>query len=440
MSDLYDGATIWARQTISSDIFCQKPHSWFKIWFYIVNRAYHTDFKQLKRGQCFLKYEWVEESCAVSRNEVDHCIRWLKSASMLATQKATRGFIVTVFNYNLFQDLNSYKSDTKSDDSGDTKATEKRHKSDTIQKNDKNEKNDENINTGAAAPKIEKGTSSIASVLKDRFKLPVQESKQVSTSWQDKALRYAKGLKIDLDALDKGIKSRYFKVFKSADAGRNRKNLEIAYSYLADFTRPLTPIAKVKYLFWIYENGPITNKSAGFAAIGKVLLVAAVSSLVLLFFPRMMFRTTIVKPHEVTKPAAVSPTRTLEVSRRGRSEATFATASAVLSDVKGTAYSIAGEFGINPETFICVLQHESGLNSRNPDGSLKCGDSGRSCGIGQIQLPTWISIRRHAGWSTEDRRGDDIENMRTTAYGLSTLWYEHWTGYRICHYQLGMNL
>jgi len=176
------GATIWARQTIDSDIFCNKPDKWFKIWFYLVNKANHRDDKQLKRGSCFMKYEWIMEKTKATKSEVDHCMRWLKSAKMVATQKATRGFILEVLNYDKFQKLEHYKSDTekkinsekidvemrrhnlkeigdkksdteiskevgqkRSSEEGDKrkaikKAKEKRHRSDTINKNDKNDK------------------------------------------------------------------------------------------------------------------------------------------------------------------------------------------------------------------------------------------------------------------------------------------------------------
>lgn len=105
------------------------------------------------------------------------------------------------------------------------------------------------------------------------------------------------------------------------------------------------------------------------------------------------------------------------------------------TDTVSLARQVARDFSINEDTFLCVLQHESGLNSRTADGSLKCGDNGRSCGLGQIQYPTWVSIRRNAGWSTEDLRGDDYENLKTTAYGLKTSWKYHWSGYRLCEAQ-----
>jgi len=123
------GATIWARQTIDSEIFTDKPDKWFKIWFYLVNKANHSNSKQLNRGTCFMKYEWITKETKATHNQIDHCIRWLKSAKQIATQKATRGFTITILNYDKFQNLATYKRDKKRDD--------QRSKSDTINKNDK---------------------------------------------------------------------------------------------------------------------------------------------------------------------------------------------------------------------------------------------------------------------------------------------------------------
>jgi len=120
------GAVWWARQTIESDIFSSKPDVWFKIWFYLVVSAKWRDDKGLKRGQCFMKYAWITENTGANRNEIDHCIRWLKRAKQIATLKATRGFVLTICNYEKFQDTNNYKSDTKSDTKSDIKATQKR--------------------------------------------------------------------------------------------------------------------------------------------------------------------------------------------------------------------------------------------------------------------------------------------------------------------------
>jgi hypothetical protein len=145
MNIFSEGATIWARKTIESDIFHKKPHGWFKVWFIIVTKANHKDTKEFKRGQCFLKYSWIQDWGGLTATEIDHCIRFLKSAKQIATQKATRGFIVTVLNYDLYQNLSTYKSDTKSETESDLKAKQKRNRSDTIYNNDIYDNNEKNI-------------------------------------------------------------------------------------------------------------------------------------------------------------------------------------------------------------------------------------------------------------------------------------------------------
>tara|TARA_Y100000310_G_C20502292_1_gene724607 strand:+ start:99 stop:833 length:735 start_codon:yes stop_codon:yes gene_type:complete len=137
------GATIWARQTIDSEIFYNKPDKWFKIWFYIVNTVNYKDNKRAKRGGCFLKYDWIMNATGANKNQVKHCVAFLKANSMLATRKATRGFNVEVVKYKEFQNLNNYKSHTERN----TKGTQKEHKSHTILKKVKKVKNVKNRTT-----------------------------------------------------------------------------------------------------------------------------------------------------------------------------------------------------------------------------------------------------------------------------------------------------
>lgn len=129
------GCLLWARQTIESEIFTDKPHSWFKIWFYLVEKVTHENKNRFERGSSFCKYEYIKDACKVTKDEIKHCIRWLKDNQMLATQKTTRGFIITVINYDKYQTMNNYYSHTE--------ATQKPHRSHTILKNDKNNKKKE---------------------------------------------------------------------------------------------------------------------------------------------------------------------------------------------------------------------------------------------------------------------------------------------------------
>jgi len=144
MTKINGGATIWARQTVDSDIFHNKPDKWFKIWFYLINKVNHKKNKQFARGSNFMKYEWIMDKTKATKNEVDGCIRFLKKSTMITTQKTTGGFIVKVLNYNTFQNLSNYENRQQNRHRSDTGQKQVRNKTDTINKNDKNDKNGKN--------------------------------------------------------------------------------------------------------------------------------------------------------------------------------------------------------------------------------------------------------------------------------------------------------
>ena len=105
------GATLWARQTVDSEIFYDKPDKWFKIWFYIVNRVNHKEHRKWKRGECHILYKEIMDATKATKNQVEKCVKYLKNAQMLATQKATRGMHVKVLKYNKYQSIVTYENE-----------------------------------------------------------------------------------------------------------------------------------------------------------------------------------------------------------------------------------------------------------------------------------------------------------------------------------------
>lgn len=136
----FNGATIWLRKTIESDIFYWKPDKWFKIWFFIVNKVNHKDTRLFERGSNFTTYEEISKATRASRDQVDKFIRWARKEQMLATEKTTHGIIIKVLRYAEYQDYIKSKSDTESE----IEARQKRDRSDTINNNGNN---DNKINT-----------------------------------------------------------------------------------------------------------------------------------------------------------------------------------------------------------------------------------------------------------------------------------------------------
>lgn len=152
------GATIWARQTINSEIFLYKSDKWFKIWFYIVSRAHFQTNNKFNRGECFLKYDWIKEKTGATKDQIYSCIKWLKKEKMLTTRKTTRGMYVKVQNYDKYQKFNNYKNDTGNDIQDDNETIQKRYRDDTILNKDKKEKKE--IKNDNFASKLAKSETS----------------------------------------------------------------------------------------------------------------------------------------------------------------------------------------------------------------------------------------------------------------------------------------
>lgn len=105
-----NGATVWGRKTIDSDIFANKPDKWFKIWFYIVNRVNWKDNGKYQRSECFIPSGEIEMRTNATPDQVKKCLSWLRSEHSISTKRSTRGIRIKVLKYNVYQDLNSYSS------------------------------------------------------------------------------------------------------------------------------------------------------------------------------------------------------------------------------------------------------------------------------------------------------------------------------------------
>ena len=150
MAKIPYGCILLARKIKHSDIWLKKPSWWLKVWEYILMEVNHAN-KEFPRGQNFFTREQIHTNCHLGRDKVkvasvDNVIRWLrmqkssrncvdgKSTTQITTQKTTRGIIITVCNYNTYQNIKSYKNDTTNETVDETKTTQKRDRNDTITK------------------------------------------------------------------------------------------------------------------------------------------------------------------------------------------------------------------------------------------------------------------------------------------------------------------
>lgn len=121
-----------------------------EVWFFILRNANHKDNSSTKRGQCFLSISNIQDALhwhvgyrkmEYTKTQVAKSLRRLREDSMIDTTKTTRGMIITICNYDIYQDPKNYEGHNE----GTTKATRRKSSGDTINKNGKECKNEEVI-------------------------------------------------------------------------------------------------------------------------------------------------------------------------------------------------------------------------------------------------------------------------------------------------------
>jgi hypothetical protein len=95
------------------------------IFLWLLRHAYHSDRRYcgniIRRGQCLTSYKEIQEGLywmvgfrkqKPTKHQCEGSMKWLKNAAMVATKKTTRGFIVTICNYDKYQSQKNYKRST----------------------------------------------------------------------------------------------------------------------------------------------------------------------------------------------------------------------------------------------------------------------------------------------------------------------------------------
>jgi hypothetical protein len=140
------GYILQPRKIDESDISKSPPHI-REIWLYLLRKATHKDRKNFKRGQLLVTYkdiiqglEWYVgyRKMTYKKHHCEIAMKVLVKKNMITTRKTTRGIIITICNFDYYQNPENYESYTKLP----KKATRKLQSNDTINKNDKNDKND----------------------------------------------------------------------------------------------------------------------------------------------------------------------------------------------------------------------------------------------------------------------------------------------------------
>jgi len=139
-----NGYILESRSILDSDIW-EKPPLYFKVWHYLLLKARFAPGGGLKRGQLFTSINEIREACSYrigyrkvkpSKKEIWGIIDWLRSphernydgnsrGTMIVTTKVTHGMVVTICNFNHYQDPNNYESNNESNDENRTKELRK---------------------------------------------------------------------------------------------------------------------------------------------------------------------------------------------------------------------------------------------------------------------------------------------------------------------------
>lgn len=158
-----NGYILESKSIIGSEIW-KKPPLYFKVWHYLLLKAQFKQNGNLDRGQLFTSIPEIADACSYyvgfrkvtpSKKEIWSVLQFLRNpnegndegngkGTMIETTKVTHGIIVTICNYNKYQDPTTYESNTEGNDENPAKELRKGRDGNNIKNElimNKNEKN-----------------------------------------------------------------------------------------------------------------------------------------------------------------------------------------------------------------------------------------------------------------------------------------------------------
>lgn len=161
---LEGGYIILSKKILDSEIY-RKPPLYLKVWIYILSKANFTDGKKLKRGQVFLSIPELQEACSYyvgyrketpTKKQISGVLDWLRNPGegvdegntnnpMIETTKVTRGMVVTIRNYDIYQDFRSYEGTNVGQNEKSAKVERRSSGGDTITKGSIKKDKKENV-------------------------------------------------------------------------------------------------------------------------------------------------------------------------------------------------------------------------------------------------------------------------------------------------------
>lgn len=136
MPKIDGGYILIARKMMSSDIM-RKPPLYLKLWLWMLNEANYQDGRNgLKRGQFLTTIGEMREAMhwmvgyrkmTPTIKEIRKSYEGLAKGMMIGTTKGRGGLIVTILNYDEYQDHKNYEGHDEGHDERDTKGIKGAH-------------------------------------------------------------------------------------------------------------------------------------------------------------------------------------------------------------------------------------------------------------------------------------------------------------------------
>jgi len=135
------GFILKARKALESDLM-DKPPLWSKLWDWMLLRAEWRVGAKLPRGSFLTSIDEMREAMSwlvgyrrvtPTKDEIRSAYEGFAKATMATTTKTTRGLIVSITNYDIYQNIKNYEGHDEGRNESDAKPTVTPHDSKEVQ-------------------------------------------------------------------------------------------------------------------------------------------------------------------------------------------------------------------------------------------------------------------------------------------------------------------
>jgi len=153
MNKIIGGYYLKARCIQNSEIATAPPHI-REIWDWLLKEANHRDVKYgniiIKRGQLFRSYKDIRDglkwkigyrTCRYNENHTKKGMKYLREHQMITTSKELGGVLITICNYDYYQNPKNYERTNGRTNEGTNAEPMRNHPLPDTNKNVKNVKN-----------------------------------------------------------------------------------------------------------------------------------------------------------------------------------------------------------------------------------------------------------------------------------------------------------